>query len=156
MSEDFDAFIHRLDGLLEELSPSERRATARALANMLRARQSKRIGEQKNPDGSAYEPRKPNLRNRRQGRGALRRKMFATLRTARYLKTETSADHAAVQFIDSVQRIAQVHHNGLRDRVNRQRGPEYDYPARQLLGLDAASLSAVEDILLARLTNKRL
>lgn len=48
--------------------------------------------------------------------------MFAKLRTTKYLKTAASADSASVQFEGKVQRIARVHHYGLRDRVSRK-GP---------------------------------
>lgn len=38
-----------------------------------------------------------------------------------------------VQFLGRAERIARVHHLGLRDRV-KDNGPQYDYPARGLLG----------------------
>ena len=60
--------------------------------------------------------------------------MFTKLRTTKYLKTAASADSASVQFEGKVQRIARVHHYGLRDRVSR-RGPEVRYAERRLLGV---------------------
>lgn len=61
--------------------------------------------------------------------------MFAKLRTTKYLKTSASADSASVQFAGQVQRIARVHHYGLRDRVSRK-GPEVRYVERRLLGIN--------------------
>ena len=61
--------------------------------------------------------------------------MFAKLRTAKYLKTAASADSASVQFAGKAQRIARVHHYGLRDRVSRK-GLEVRYSQRRLLGVN--------------------
>lgn len=136
-------------GLLARLAPAERRKLARSLAARLRESQSRRIGAQLNPDGSPYAPRKPRLRRKP---GSLRRRaMFSKLRTARWMKTEASPDAAVVTFAAQVQHMAQVHHHGLRDRVNRRGGPEVDYTARQLLGLTDPEIAAIEDAVLAHL-----
>lgn len=135
-------------GLLSRLAPAERRKLARSLAAKLRESQSRRIGAQLNPDGSPYAPRKPRLRKKQ---GGLRRRMFSKLRTTRWMKAEASPDAAVVTFAAQVQAMAQVHHHGLRDRVNRRRGPEVDYPARQLLGFTAPEIAAVEEAVLAHL-----
>lgn len=82
--------------------------------------------------------------------------MFAKLRTAKYLKTAASADSAGVQFAGKVQRIARVHHYGLRDRVRRN-GPEILYSKRHLLGINSEVVSITHDIfyrLLQRDTSK--
>ncbi|MFV1134945.1 phage virion morphogenesis protein, partial [Klebsiella pneumoniae] len=50
-------------------------------------------------------------------------------------------DSASVEFEGRVQRIARVHHYGLRDRVSR-RGPEVQYSHLRLLGIN----DEVEDI----------
>lgn len=80
--------------------------------------------------GSSYEPRRVTARSKK---GRIKRQMFAKLRTTKYLKTAASADSASVQFEGKVQRIARVHHYGLRDRVSRK-GPEVRYAERRLLG----------------------
>lgn len=143
------AFDTRLGGLIASLEPESRRGLARTLAARLKAGQASRIAAQKNPDGSAYAPRKPQLRRKA---GALRRRaMFSKLRTAKWLKAESSDQSAVVTFAAGVQRIAQVHQHGLRDRVNR-RGLEVTYPARALLGLTAAEIADIEDAVLAHLS----
>ncbi|EBF1909694.1 phage virion morphogenesis protein, partial [Salmonella enterica] len=68
------------------------------------------------------------------------------LRTTKYLKTAASADSASVQFDGKVQRIARVHHYGLRDRVSRK-GPEVRYAERRLLGVNDEVGSVTHDIL---------
>lgn len=78
--------------------------------------------------------------------------MFAKLRTAKYLKTAASADTASVQFAGQVQRIAQVHHYGLRDRVSR-RGPEVQYTERRLLGVNSEITSFIRDKLFDVITS---
>ncbi|WP_439668373.1 phage virion morphogenesis protein [Cupriavidus necator] len=134
--------------LLSNLEAPARRALARAVATEMRRRQGARIAEQRNPDGSAYEPRKPQLRLRQ---GRVRRVMFARLRTTRFLMMETSPDAAVVTFVGRAERIAAVHQFGLRDRVNRA-GLEVTYPQRELLGFDDADVDRITDLVLAHLT----
>lgn len=140
--------------LLARSAPAERRALARHIAADLRASQARRIAAQLNPDGTPYAPRKPRLRLRRKA-GAIKakakRQMFSKLRTARWMKTEATPETAVVTFADQVQRMAQVHQHGLRDRVNRRGGPEVDYPARQLLGFTQPEIEAVSDAVLTHL-----
>lgn len=73
--------------------------------------------------------------------------MFTKLRTTKYLKTAASADSASVQFEGKVQRIARVHHYGLRDRVSRK-GPEVRYAERRLLGVNDDVENLTRDILI--------
>lgn len=138
--------LHALDaylvGLLAKLDAPQRRLLARAIAVELRRRQAARIAAQRNPDGSAYVPRKPQLRHKR---GGIRRAMFSRLRMARYLKAQADPNTAVVTFAGTAQRIAAVHHFGLRDRVNKN-GLMAQYPARELLGLDAADIDAVTEM----------
>ena len=71
--------------------------------------------------------------------------MFSRLRMARYLKAQADPNTAVVTFAGTAQRIATVHHFGLRDRVNKN-GLMAQYPARELLGLDAADIDAVTEM----------
>ncbi|EME2117997.1 phage virion morphogenesis protein [Cronobacter sakazakii] len=121
-----------LAALLANLEPAARSRMMRQLAQELRRSQQQNIRLQRNPDGSGYEPRRVTARSKK---GRIRRQMFAKLRTTKYLKTAASADSASVQFDGKVQRIARVHHYGLRDKV-RKGGPEVVYARRQLLGYD--------------------
>ncbi|WP_081026033.1 phage virion morphogenesis protein [Ralstonia solanacearum] len=133
-----------LVGMLAKLDAPARRTLARAVAAELRRRQAARIAEQRNPDGSPYVPRKPQLRHRS---GRIRRAMFTRLRLARYMKTEADANTAAITFAGNALRIATVHQFGLRDRVNKT-GLTARYPARELLGLDDGDIAIVTDLVL--------
>ena len=133
-----------LDALLAELEPAARKRMMRELAQQLRRSQQKNIRMQRNPDGTAYEPRRVTARTKQ---GRIRRQMFAKLRTTKYLKTTASADSASVQFDGKVQRIARVHHYGLRDRVSRK-GPEVRYAERRLLGVNDEVETITRDTLL--------
>lgn len=140
-------------GLLQSLQPAQRRALAREMARRLRESQAKRIAAQLNPDGSAFEPRKTQARGKR---GAIRRKMFTKIRTAKWMKTESTPDSAVITFAASVQQMAQVHQFGLRDRVNRRRknggsGPEVTYPVRQLLGFTQGDVDLIGSLMLDHL-----
>lgn len=138
------------DGLIGQLDTSARRQLAREVARKLRENQSSRIAQQQNPDGSAFAPRKPQLKNKK---GRIRRGMFSKMRTAKYLKADATPDAATVRFAREVERMARVHHFGLRDKVNRKTGLEVDYPARQLLGLTVSDEAAIMEITLAHLKN---
>lgn len=124
-----------LAALLANLEPAARKRMMRELAQQLRRTQQNNIRLQRNPDGTGYEPRRVTARTKK---GRIKRQMFAKLRTTKYLKTAATADSASVQFAGEVQRIARVHHYGLRDRVSR-RGPEVRYAERRLLGFDDIS-----------------
>ncbi|MEP9268295.1 phage virion morphogenesis protein [Enterobacter asburiae] len=121
-----------LAALLANLEPAARNRMMRQLAQELRRRQQQNIRLQRNPDGSSYEPRRVTARSKK---GRIKRQMFAKLRTTKYLKTAASSDSASVQFDGSVQRIARVHHYGLRERINRN-GPIVRYASRNLLGFN--------------------
>lgn len=128
--------LHKVDdwlaALLANLEPAARKRMMHELAQELRRNQQNNIRLQRNPDGTAYEPRRVTARTKK---GRIKRQMFTKLRTAKYLKTAASADSASVQFAGQVQRIARVHHYGLRDRVSRK-GPEIRYSQRRLLGVN--------------------
>ncbi|EID2652965.1 phage virion morphogenesis protein [Escherichia coli] len=127
-----------LTALLANLEPAVRKRMMRELAQQLRWNQQNNIRLQQNPDGTGYEPRRVIARTKK---GRIKRQMFAKLRTTKYLKTAASADFASVEFARQVQRIARVHHYGLRDRVSRK-GPEVRYVERRLLGVN----DSVEEI----------
>lgn len=133
-----------LAALLANLEPAARNRMMRQLAQELRRSQQQNIRLQRNPDGTTFEPHRVTARSKK---GRIKRQMFAKLRTTKYLKTAATADSASVQFDGKVQRIARVHHYGLRDRVRRN-GPEARYPARRLLGVNDEVETITRDTLL--------
>lgn len=145
---DLAAFDTRLTALISATLPAARRTLARTIADRLRASQAKRIAGQLNPDGTPYAERKTRLRRKK---GFVRRQMFVKLRTSQWMKVEATPESAVVTFVAQVQHMAQVHQEGLRDRVNRRGGPEIKYPERKLLGLTEAEVADIEDAVLAHL-----
>lgn len=140
--------LHKVDAwlaaLLANLEPAARQRMMRELAQELRRNQQNNIRLQRNPDGSGYEPRKVTARTKK---GRIKRQMFSKLRTAKYLKTAASAESASVQFEGKVQRIARVHHYGLRERIN-NKGALVKYTKRQLLGINSDVNTLTQDLLL--------
>lgn len=140
--------LHKVDdwlvALLANLEPAARKRMMHELAQELRRNQQNNIRLQRNPDGTAYEPRRVTARTKK---GRIKRQMFTKLRTAKYLKTAASADSASVQFAGQVQRIARVHHYGLRERISR-RGAEVRYAARRLLGINSEIENATSNLLI--------
>ena len=103
----------KLTALINNLSPQARRQLARNIGQALRKNQQARIARQENPDGTAFEPRKPRKEFGKK-KGRIKRKaMFAKLRTARYFKIQSNANEVSVGFNGSSSMIAKVHQYGL-------------------------------------------
>lgn len=134
--------------LLTKLGPQQRSKVARSIARSLRQSQAQRIAQQQNPDGSAFEPRKPRLREKK---GRIRRAaMFGKLRTAKFMRVKYNPDSAGVEFAARVQRIARVHQEGGSDRVSKD-GPRVRYPQRKLLGFSREDLRLIQNLLVDHL-----
>ncbi|EMW94414.1 phage virion morphogenesis protein [Escherichia coli ThroopD] len=144
--------LHKVDewltALLANLEPAARQHMMCELAQQLRRNQQNNIRLQRNPDGTGYEPRRVTARSKKE---RIKRQMFAKLRTTKYLKAAVSANSASVQFVGQVQRIARVHHYGLRDRVSRN-GPLVIYRERRLLGFNENN-DCIKNILIMSLFN---
>lgn len=140
MSE-LNPFDTRLAGLIAKLSPQSRKSLAVAVSKRLRAGQQQHIKRQQAPDGTPYAPRKTRLRNKKRLRD---RAMFSKLRTARYLKAQGNSDAAVVEFVGRVQRMANVHHYGLRDRPT-PHSEAVIYEARPLLGFNYEDIKRIEN-----------
>lgn len=136
-----------LVALLSQLEPAARKKMLREVAHDVRRIQQANITAQRSPDGTAWEPRRVSARSKK---GRIRRGMFAKLKTAKYLKVQAGADAAEVAFVPSVQKLARVHHYGLRDRVSR-RGTIVKYPERPLLAINSEAAESVKMHLMQRL-----
>ena len=138
-----------VDGLLLAISPAQRRRLSQSVATALRRSQEQRVSAQQNPDGTPYVPRKARKLRNKVGR-IKRGKMFAKLRTAKYLKARSTASNAEVAFTGRVARIARVHQYGLTDRVMAS-GPRVRYARRELLGFSADDRALIKDLLIEHL-----
>lgn len=138
---------HWTGPLLDKLSPAEQRKLSRRIATDLRRSQSERISQQKNPDGSAFDPRKPQRLRKRLGAVQA---MFEQLRTARFLRAKATSAEAVIAITGRSGRIARIHQEGLRDQV-RPGGPSIIYPRRELLGLTDADRENVRNTLIDHL-----
>jgi len=138
----------RLNALIGNLSPSSRKEMARNIAKKLRARQQQNIKRQQAPDGTPFKPRKPQPIRSKKGR--VKCEMFAKLRTAKYMKAQATSNEAVIEFTGHVQRMARVHHYGLRDRPSRY-GKEVQYEARPLLGVSPNDIEIIQDVIILTL-----
>ena len=132
----------RLEALISSLSAPARKDMARNIAKKLRASQQQNIKRQQAPDGTPFKARKTQPVRSKKGR--IKRVMFAKLRTAKYMKTQASQNEAVIEFAGNVQRMARVHHYGLRDRPSRK-GKEVQYEARPLLGISKTEYKMISD-----------
>ncbi|WP_414147547.1 phage virion morphogenesis protein [Erwinia sp. BNK-24-b] len=144
-----EAFDARLSALIGNLSPAARKEMVRNIAKRLRATQQQNIKRQQAPDGTPFKPRKAPARKKT---GRIKREMFAKLRTAKYMKAKGSADDAVVEFTGNVQRMARVHHYGLRDRPARG-GKAVQYEMRPLLGFSGNDWDFIEENLINYFNN---
>jgi phage virion morphogenesis protein len=147
----------RLEALISSLSAPARKEMARNIGRKLRASQQQNIKRQQAPDGTPFKPRKTQpvrsktqpVRSKtqpvRSKKGRIKREMFAKLRTAKYMKTKASPNEAVIEFAGNVQRMARVHHYGLRDRPSRK-GKEVRYEARPLLGISENDMQLIARI----------
>jgi len=138
----------RLEALISSLSAPARKEMARSIGRKLRESQQQNIKRQQAPDGTPFKPRKTQPVRSKKGR--IKREMFAKLRTAKYMKTQASPNEAVIEFAGNVQRMARVHHYGLRDRPARK-GKEVQYEARPLMGISGKDMQMIENEILAAL-----
>lgn len=153
--DEIDRLENWLAPLLSRLQPQQLNRLAREVARELRAINAAAMRAQRAPDGQAWAPRKKQLRG---AKGKIKAKraqaMFTKLRSAQHLKAQAQGGSAVVQITGRAERIARVHHFGLRDRV-RPGGPEYDYPARPLLGIPPEFEERLKDRILAHLAGDK-
>ncbi|MBB1226003.1 phage virion morphogenesis protein [Pantoea pleuroti] len=135
----------RLEALISSLSAPARKEMARNIGRKLRANQQQNIKRQQAPDGTPFKPRKTQPVRSKKGR--IKREMFAKLRTAKYMKTQASPNEAVIEFTGNVQRMARVHHYGLRDRPSRST-KEIQYEVRPLLGISKEAQQMIENLVI--------
>lgn len=142
----------KLTALINNLSPQARRQLARNIGQALRKNQQARIARQENPDGTAFEPRKPRKEFGKK-KGRIKRKaMFAKLRMARYFKIQSNANEVSVGFNGSSAMIAKVHQYGLLSSPSKTKDFKVRYAQRELLGFSQSDLDVIEDLVLAQLS----
>ncbi|GAC1328561.1 MAG: phage virion morphogenesis protein [Collimonas sp.] len=148
MSDDLRAIETWSSALVARLEPGQRRIVNRKIAQDLRRSQAQRIASQHAPDGATYTGRKKR-KELRGKKGRIKRQkaaMFEKIWTQKNLKTQQDANQISVGFFGRVARIARVHQEGLKDKVSKK-GPEYQYPARPLLGFSATDQVFIRDSL---------
>ena len=118
---------HWLDQITLLLEPSKRRELMRRLAQGLRVRFRDRIKQQRDPNGNRFSPRK------RDQIGIIKRQGAMFQNIGKQLKTDYSADHAAVGFGGRTAFVAKVHQEGENIKPNRYAKPT-QYPIRGLVG----------------------
>lgn len=149
MADNLDQLAEWAAPLLAKLSPAARKAAMREVVTLLRTRQVDRIKDQRNPDGTPYEARRPREQLKAKA-GAIRRDMFARMRRPATLRKSSTAEGATIFIAPAVTRTARVHQYGLRDKVDWRmaKSPTVRYARRELLGFADADVQAITDVLL--------
>lgn len=147
-----DTLTPTLQRLLATLTDTERRRLARRIAAQLQAANAARIQAQQQPDGTPFEPRKPQSARYPATQGKIRKRLFERLGTAQRLRIRAATPGLAeVGFTGRDERIARVHHYGLTDAVSPRLSIRY--PIRQLLGITDADRTAVAATVMAHLAS---
>lgn len=142
----------KLNALINNLSPQARRQLARNIGQALRKNQQARIARQENPDGTAFEPRKPRKEFGKK-KGRIKRKaMFAKLRTARHLKVRSNGNEVSVGFNGSSAAIAAVHQYGLSASPSKNKDFKVQYAQRELLGFSESDVELIENLIIEQLS----
>jgi phage virion morphogenesis protein len=136
---------HWLDQITLLLEPSKRRELMRRLAQGLRVRFRDRIKQQRDPNGNRFSPRK------REQIGNIKRQGAMFKNIGKQLKTDYSADHAAVGFGGRTGFVASVHQNGKSIRPSKNAKPT-KYPIRELVGFSKDDIKWIEAQILLFLT----
>lgn len=145
-----DTLTPALRRLLGTLTDTERRRLARRIAAQLQAANAARIAQQRQPDGTAFEPRKPQSSRYPAAQGKIRQSLFTRLRDKQHLRIRTAtAGLAEVGFTGRDERIARIHHYGLTDQVNPHL--RIRYPIRQLLGITDADRDTIAATVMAHI-----
>ena len=142
----------KLTALIANLSPQARRQLGRKIGQALRKSQSNRIARQQNPDGSAFEPRKPRKEFGKKKERIKRKAMFAKLRTVRHLKVRSNGNEISVGFNGSSAAIAAVHQYGLSASPSKNKDFKVQYAQRELLGFSESDVDLIEDLIIEQLS----
>lgn len=138
MADDLTQFDEWFGRIVAGLAPSERQRAALKLGQALRRSNLKRIGENVDPDGQPFEPRKPRLDRRGRLRQQEGGKMFRGLRYARHWKIDADAEGVEITAANPiVDRVASVSQFQETITVGRLRGGgkiRVRYPERRLWG----------------------
>jgi len=148
-SADLDAWMDRA---LRALDDGALRGVLRDVAATVRRRNQARMARQVAPDGTPWEPRKP--QDERFQRGGIRRRaaMMRGLRQSKRLRIQQAGDAVAIGWTGRESRIATLHHHGGEGRVVEGRPRTAEYPARPLLGLPPDDVAAIRAVLLEHLS----
>jgi phage virion morphogenesis protein len=120
----------------------------REVARDVRRIQQQNITAQRSPDGTAWEPRRVTARTKP---GRIRRKMFARLKSTKFLKDSANPWRGEISFTQNVQHIARVHNFGLREKLNEQTTIKYE--ERQSIGLNDKTMQTINDALIKWLSD---
>lgn len=151
-TDDLSRLNELFDGLIQQLSPAARKQLSRDISRRLRASQAQRIKQNKAPDGSAFEARKPQPTWAKK-LGAIKKKlMFQKIIRQKYLKPEYSASAASVGFTGFISCVATEHQYGLRGRINERISAQY--PQRELLGFTQNEMDMIEAVIIRHLATK--
>jgi phage virion morphogenesis protein len=142
LANEFNKIEQWIAPLIKKASISDRRKLARRIGNQLRASQSARIRDQKNPDGTPYLSRKTPSSKR----------MFDKIRQRPHLRMQSDANSVEVGFRGRASNIAEIHQEGLSDSPNPS-GKKIRYTRRELLGFSEQDTQNINDLLIEHLTD---
>jgi phage virion morphogenesis protein len=153
-----------LAGALAPLSPGRRLLLSRRIGMLLRKINAARVTANVDPDGEPMTPRKARPeRKPKKGRVPIRQRgkngaMFRRIELARNMLVVPTADEVALTFRPRVLETAAIHHFGEVAPLNPKiaNSIRTRYPARRLLGFNAADSNLILEQVMAHLEGRPL
>ena len=153
MSQELLVFEQYIEGMLRALSAGQRRVFFSRLSRELARINATRMRANIAPDGTPFEPRKPQTRLRAK-RGRVRAMLH---KLPKSLKPSATDSGLEIAFGGRSAQIADVHHYGKDDAPNRLR-PSWRvrYPARELLGISESDQTLIVDRIVEQVSNLKI
>lgn len=154
MSDDIQQIKLAFAALLNNISKPRRRLLYQQIGRELARNQRRRIKAQQNPDGSAYEPRKPRKQFGKK-KGCIKRQlMFRKLVTPAHMKLRYKPNELSLGFYGGDAVIAAVHQYGLYSSPSEFNEFKVKYAQRELLGFNDEDIEMIENFVIKALTEK--
>lgn len=139
--------------LLQNISKPRRRLLYQQIGRELARRQRRRVKAQQNPDGTAYEPRKPQKVRSKKPNNRVKGKMFKKITAPAHLKLRRNERGVVLGYAGGDANIARVHQFGLKGLVNEKLGLKVQYARRELLGFTDEDIEMIEDYVIKALSD---
>lgn len=152
MNDDVSQIKTAFAQLLQNISKPRRRLLYQQIGRELARSQRRRVKAQQNPDGTAYEPRKPQKVRSKKPKNRVKGKMFKRIPSPSHLKLRKNENGITLGYSGGDAAIARVHQFGLKSRVSDKSAIKAQYAQRELLGFTDEDIDMIENFIIKQLS----